>query len=178
MIVVVLADRRTARCAADALDAHRRAVQAQARNAGLAPPSEYDALAQAFRQAARSGQERPSLPIEAEVCSPSEAMAQLLLTYEDAGRVLGLSARQIRRLVAEGEIFAVTVADRTRRIHADDVTEYAARLRDMAHRSCEEAPAGLSMPAGLRVSPPPGARTGGAEAAAALAHPHHHERSA
>ena len=69
-----------------------------------------------------------------EVCSSPEAMPQLLLTYEDAGHLLGgLSARQVRRMVAQGTLSAVTVADRARRIHIDEVTEYAARLRDGAH---------------------------------------------
>lgn len=159
VIVVVLADRRTARDAAAALTAGRNDVRAQARRDGLGPPADYDALVSVFNQAARSGQERPESPADAEMWSPPEAMPQLLLTYLDAGRVLGgLSERQVRRLVALGDLPAVTVADRARRIHVDDVTEYAARLRDEAH-----SPAGP-----LRQAAPAGATA---------LDQHHHERS-
>ena len=108
-------------------------------------------------------------------------MGPLLLDVADVADELQVSPATVKRLVRDGALPAVKVA-RATRIRRADLEAFVAGLEprgDKAQRSYEEAPAGpITGPAGLRVSPPPGARTGGVEAAAALTHPDPHERSA
>lgn len=54
-----------------------------------------------------------------------------LLTVEEAARRLGIGRTYCFRLVASGELESVTVG-RLRRVPADAVTEYVARLRKSA----------------------------------------------
>lgn len=75
------------------------------------------------------GQERPTLET-GPVVSDSDAMS-LLHDYDQAARLLGLSERTVRRLVSEGDLRAVEVG-RLRRIHRDDLLEYADSLRTLA----------------------------------------------
>jgi excisionase family DNA binding protein len=80
----------------------------------------------------RSGQEQSrsdsvSAPVEDSVMS-------LLLDYGSAGRWLDVSESTVRRLVDGGELRSVSIG-RLRRVHRDDVIEYADKLRQPANES-------------------------------------------
>lgn len=70
--------------------------------------------------AAQDGQERPTRDVDAGVPDA----APVLLTYEAAGRRLGVSARSVRRLVAGGRLRAVRIG-RAVRIPVDAIEEVA-----------------------------------------------------
>ena len=55
----------------------------------------------------------------------------IALTYDEAGRLLGVSAKTVRRLVAAGELRAISVGS-SPRIHREDLSEYAEKLRNRA----------------------------------------------
>ena len=102
-----------------ALENHARWCRAN----GVTVPLELDALAAA---AARSGQERP-------VRDGLDDLGDGLLvpfayTYHGAGVLLGVSERTVRRLVSTGELCAMEVGG-SRRIHRDDLDDYATRKR-------------------------------------------------
>ncbi len=81
---------------------------------------------------ATTGQHRTTL---APVTAPGDGdlVPRLALTFAQAGESLGVSERQVRRLVAAGELRAVTIGDRTRRIPAGELSDYLARqLEDRA----------------------------------------------
>lgn len=77
----------------------------------------------------RSSQERPrvgealDLDDAPDVTSGAEAM----MTYAEAGVQLRLSARSVRRRVADGELRAVSIGG-ARRIRRDDLDEYLRRI--------------------------------------------------
>lgn len=77
-----------------------------------------------WTQVAASGQEWPS---EQET-PPGADDPPVLLTYKQAGNVLNISERMIRRLADEGQLQAVRIG-RAVRIHRDDLDAYAQQLR-------------------------------------------------
>jgi excisionase family DNA binding protein len=81
---------------------------------------------------ARSGQERTRSSSGPPLSD--DAPVSLLLDFESAGRWLDVSERTVRRLVEDGEIRSVSIG-RLRRIHRDEVIEYADRLRTPANES-------------------------------------------
>lgn len=109
----------------------------KARSAGLALPEEVEAFGLSCRLAARSGTEGHDGAEQAGMWSPPEEMPQLLFTYDETAAVLRLSERQVRHLVSQGELPVVAVG-RSRRIHVDDVTAFAAGLRERS--SCPTQP--------------------------------------
>ncbi|HEV2069473.1 MAG TPA: helix-turn-helix domain-containing protein [Acidimicrobiales bacterium] len=85
-------------------------------------------LAQLELLAASNGQERPK-QTGADLVAEAAPVA-IAFTYEEAGAVLSVSARTIRRLVEEGRLRAITVGGpRTPRIHRSDLEAYAESLR-------------------------------------------------
>lgn len=78
------------------------------------------------RLGARSGQERTSL--DGFEPDPDSGSMSLLYDYEDAGRALSVSPRTVRRLVQGGELRGVKIGS-ARRIHKDDLANFADRLR-------------------------------------------------
>ncbi len=87
-----------------------------------------DNLAQFALLVDRGGQERPDLTPASELVDAAPVV--VALTYDEAGRVLSVSARTIRRMVEEGRLKAITVAgERSRRIHREDLVAYADSLR-------------------------------------------------
>jgi len=76
--------------------------------------------------AARSGPERPT--VDGFELAPNDGLMSLLQTYEEAGRALSVSPRTVRRLVADGELKAVRIGS-ARRVHRDDLLNFAERLR-------------------------------------------------
>ncbi len=51
-----------------------------------------------------------------------------LLTFNEAGKHLGVSLSQVQRLVRAGDLPAVTVGERSRRIRRADLITYLANL--------------------------------------------------
>lgn len=100
-----------------ALDAHCRRLRID----GRAIPPEIALLRDAF--VARSGQERPIVAGAGDV-GETESMA-LAFDYRDAGTLLGVSERQIRRLVAVGDLPAVRIG-RNVRISGEDLKRFLA----------------------------------------------------
>jgi excisionase family DNA binding protein len=86
----------------------------------------------------------------------------LLVDIDHAAAMLAVSARQVERLVANGELRSVIVGARARRIRRDDLEEYVSRLRDRTCSPVSEesvppsvpgvpAPAGASSAAGAGI---------------------------
>lgn len=117
---------RTAAHLVAALNLHRE----WARRQHIPTPTELDAIRDALVRVATSGQERPSL-VDIDPSAHPPAVAPLLLTYPEAASVLGLSERQVRRLVADGRVPSVRHG-RSVRIHRDDLEAYAQSLRSGA----------------------------------------------
>lgn len=105
------------------------------REQGCRPPDWLDGFEAAAGRviadplgAARSGQERPPLGAEAGMADGGRVTTPLLLSYEQAAEQLGISERAVRRLASTGELVTVSVG-RSRRIHRDDLEQYAGSLR-------------------------------------------------
>lgn len=115
-----------------ALDGPSRAHLARAleqhdrwcRTNGLPVPATLVRLAGAC--AVRNGQNRPDRGDE-DLGGEHGPMA-LAFKYDEAGRLLGVSERTIRRLVSSRELAAIDVAG-ARRIARDDLVAYANRQR-------------------------------------------------
>lgn len=75
------------------------------------------------------GQERPTSDAPACTCD-GDGMAQLLLTTDQAAKVLAVSESTVRRLIDAGQLDAVTVGERSRRIRRSDLETYVAHLND------------------------------------------------
>lgn len=103
-----------------ALEAHRL----WCRTNGYGMPEALDRLA----SMARGGQDRTSSDDSAAF---GEAVPMpLALGYDEAARLLSVSERTIRRLVASGELASVTLTPNTRRILRRDLEAYAERLAE------------------------------------------------
>lgn len=106
---------------ARALEDHLRWCRAN----GMAFPA---SVAQLALLVARNGQERPDLSSAVDLVDA--APVAIAYTYSEAGAVLSVSERTIRRLVEEGRLRAIPVGGpRTPRIHRDDLVAYAQSLR-------------------------------------------------
>lgn len=81
-----------------------------------APP---DILAMLRTIQASCGQERPKVA-PALPDADGDDMS-LVVTYAEAGRMLGCSERTVRREVADGSLPSIKVAGRTRRIRVEDI---------------------------------------------------------
>ena len=92
-----------------------------ARSNGVALPPEVAGL---LATLAPGGQERPAL--EPVALEPHHDLV-LLLDFDGAGQRLGVSARTVRRLVADGRLPAVDVGG-CRRIRASDLADYVEGL--------------------------------------------------
>jgi excisionase family DNA binding protein len=113
---------------AHALNLHREWARREHRPV----PAEFAELRDVLVRAVPSGLERPS--VDGDVGGRDAArMAPLLLTYAEAADALGLSERQVRRLVADGRI-PVARAGRAVRIHREDLEAFADSLRASAPR--------------------------------------------
>jgi excisionase family DNA binding protein len=75
---------------------------------------------------ATGGQTRPSSP-GPRAAGESDAMSALAVNYRDAGDLLGVSYRTVRRLVAKEVLPAVDVGG-CRRIRTADLLDYVERL--------------------------------------------------
>ena len=106
-----------------ALVAHRR----WCRDAGYPWPDALAALLATI--SAHSGQERPELHDDA--VPLDTAGVPLALNYADAGRLLDVSERTVRRLVASGELPHVEIGG-NRRVLRDDLVEYLETHRTTA----------------------------------------------
>lgn len=115
-------DPASARHLVRAIDAYR----AWCRVNGYRLPDALDRLA----LLARSGQSRPEIAESDDL--GQDAGMPLMFDYDDAARLLSVSPRTIRRLVASGELPAVTVTPGTRRILRADLEAYA---HSLAHAS-------------------------------------------
>lgn len=114
--VVVVVDAGLRAHLARALAEHRRWLRVNR----VAVPAGFDALLEAVASAASGG---PGGPVVGPPAGPVDA-GPVLLDYETAGRRLSLSARTVRRLVAEGRLRAVRVG-RAVRIPASAIEEFA-----------------------------------------------------
>ena len=76
------------------------------------------------------GQERSILADADRVSSSSPAMARVLLTLAEAGDALGgVSESTVKRLASSGALPTVRLG-RARRVHRDDLEQFAAGLRN------------------------------------------------
>lgn len=118
MILAVVDDVTRAHLAA-AIAAHQAAL----RRNGIPVPASVRELAQAL---AKDGQARPAFDDNGE---PGDAgpMEKLAVDYRDAGAMVGVSDRTVRRLVQRGDLPAVDLAG-CRRIRVADLVAYAASL--------------------------------------------------
>lgn len=92
---------------------------------GIAP-QRLDLLARFVQMLVGTGPERTSLAALGDL--PDAAPVPIAYTFVEAGQLLRVTERQIRRLVQAGELQAISVGGQ-RRIHRDDLTDYATRLR-------------------------------------------------
>ncbi len=119
--MAVALDATSRRHLARALHEHRRWCRAN----GQELPA---GLAQLALLADRNGQTRPDRSSGGLLTNA--APVAIAYTYAEAGAVLSVSERTIRRLVEEGRLRAITVAgERSRRIHRSDLEAYAESLR-------------------------------------------------
>lgn len=162
---------------ATALELHAKTC----RSNGLALPAGLVDLTARCWQVARGDSGRLEAPLVDAVAEMVEGrrMQTLLLTCAEAADALGLSERQVERLVAVNAIASVKVGA-SRRIHTADLEDYATSLRrgrsftdrvetklvtDHANSS-SGAVVGATSSVGTRgvCTPGPGGRTGGAAA--------------
>lgn len=127
VVLVLMVDPHAADHLASVLDGHAR----WCRSKGYAPT----------RMVANSGQAQSmnghGWPT-GDSSGPAGDDDLVLLTYEQVARRLGgMSERTVRRLVSDGQLRAVNVGAK-RRVHRDDLTEFAEQLR-----RTESRPAGI-----------------------------------
>ena len=120
--MIVDVDQITAGHLVRAIDEHLRWCRTNA----IDPPDELLRLLGHVSMVARNGQQRPTVapPL---VVAHDRDMQLLTLTYEAAARRLGVSARTVRRLVADGALAAVSIAG-ARRIRTADLGAYVDSL--------------------------------------------------
>lgn len=109
-----------------------QAIAVEIRNShreGLAYPPELDAYRAYFAgvamgRAVRSGQERPTSGQTSTADGDQAHDGPTLLTYEQAGHLMGVSPRTVRRLADDGELPRRRIGSRAVRIHRDDIRDY------------------------------------------------------
>ncbi len=74
---------------------------------------------------ASTGQHRPK--VAAEVDPGEGAVVPLAVSFADAARSLDVSERTVRRLVEKGELKAVTIGGRSRRVPVGELSDYLRR---------------------------------------------------
>jgi excisionase family DNA binding protein len=97
-------------------------LEREARANGARPSPVLLALGDTLR-ADRGGQEGTTYPDGFDLVDDDD-MAVLAVTYEVAGRQLGVSERTIRRLVSDGALQAVYVGSRTPRVPVEELRRY------------------------------------------------------
>lgn len=121
---VFLLDGSTAAHLAAAITAHRSALIAN----GVRPPVSLLDLGH-FVTGVASGGQRSALAAPGAHAAPMHpTTTQLLLDYDESGRLLDVSGRTVRRLVASGDLPAVRVG-RQVRIRPEDLAAYVAQLQ-------------------------------------------------
>ena len=114
----------------DALIGACVAWQRQRRADGMQPDPEVSdfvtALASARRGLAGTSLDADLQPVDSEVMSSPR-----LLTYAETASRLGVSERQVKRLIASGLLRRVRVGAAAR-VHTDDLTDYLTTLRQEA----------------------------------------------
>jgi excisionase family DNA binding protein len=92
------------------------------RRSQLREPEGLQDMVDLFRMRASGGQ-RVTAVDALEELRDATAMAPLLITYEQAARSLSCSPRQVKRLIAAGDLAAVRVGGLAR-IRVTDLTDY------------------------------------------------------
>jgi excisionase family DNA binding protein len=64
------------------------------------------------------------------------AFVEILLSVEETARRLGVSIRQVYRLIAEGVLRTVTVGRRSTRIPESEVVAYIEKLKQQRPPAC------------------------------------------
>ena len=110
-------------------------VRQWCREQGCRPPEWLADLEAAARRVAvsttghdRGRQDTTTLPGE-RVAAHAAPMVPLLLTFDQAAVVLGVSRRTVERMVGDGKLPKVDVGERSPRIHRDDLEVFAESLR-------------------------------------------------
>ena len=101
---------------AAALKAH----VAWCRRQSIPIPAAVVELLSALTMADASGQTRPGN----QTAIPTSDAGAVLISFDAAAARLGVSTRTVRRLVAAGQLHAVTIGSRGRRVHVDDLTTF------------------------------------------------------
>jgi excisionase family DNA binding protein len=123
-VLIVDLDRGASLHLAVAIDLHRRTCRAN----GTQVPSELVELGQACWSKAKDDSDRPGPTTLAEIVEGLQGgPVSLLVDVPQAAEVLGLSSRQVERLVASGELRSVKVGA-ARRIRRSDLDAYVAGL--------------------------------------------------
>ena len=87
------------------------------------------ALAAAVKSGQPSGQDRPDAADHGNDRHATDGSQHGLLAPDAAAEYLGVSARTLRRRVADGDIPAIRLGPRTIRFDPDDLADYIERLR-------------------------------------------------
>lgn len=128
--LVVSLDATAARHLVRALEEHRRWCRAN----GHCLPSALSDLA----LLASAGQERTTSTADTESSHDAPVTPMpLLFSFAEVAEYLRTSERSVRRLAAAGELPTVEVAGK-RRVHHEDLTEYAERLRHQSRPDREQ----------------------------------------
>ncbi len=109
-----------ARHVAYALRSHRLFLRSE----HLPLPGGFVELERSVKNMASGGQDRPNERAEDEPVDTAPMRTPLLLKHDEAGHLLGVSERTVRRLVAEGQLPAVPVGGAAR-VHRADVEAFA-----------------------------------------------------
>ena len=113
---------RTGAHLARALDAHRLWCRAN----GHSMPADLVQLVALLSMMASNGQSRTTSSAVDDLADTAPVV--IAYTFAEAGTLLGVSERTVRRLVAAGELRSISVASAPR-IHREDLEYYAQRLR-------------------------------------------------
>ena len=114
-----------------AIAAHRRQLR---RDAVPCPPGLAELEVLLLDVARNGGQMRPEFAPAARGFDNFRMDDRLLLTYEEAGKLLGLAERSVRRLVADGKLLAVDTGRGSSRIRRADLEAYVATLGPKSFR--------------------------------------------